>query len=703
MKTLLTRQSVLVIIGGHAQRLLPILKKLYPKASYVLFIDAPNELDRISEARNKPRMRLFSLGVGHTAQTLCEGLPQNVVDHIRSNGGMSASGGMGQSILVGRQAGKRLVESPDFQQFVTQVLIPEIRNLAGGALEEVRLIFIGSIAGATYTGVELPVAEYLASALRQRTSAIISSEFLATGSLTYEGLGDRIWSNGAAALTELLAYVSDPNRNARDVRSLRLIEFAMCGKDEALRDALLAQLEQAAHCESLEYERERDAPNFALNGKFGNIQTWESSYGTELDLVNDIRPVIAEAYVPLLKGVLKREASVSFAEHLELAHTRTKLANSPVEDILETAVELPATRSLTALKCPSFSHTVRVLAKTSTGSLLALEGLPELWAKAALTIEEIDNRLQLQRRVLHLLDEELRELGIQREDNDADITEAEEEFSRQHALLTPDGLLGFVRGAFQSTSRKLHRLTRAANKLRDSVDEQCRLRAEEIAISRVNAAILSEFTFLNERLQKLSELLTGDGTEIGSTIPTIVPHPLNERLADLWDAIDGEEEDFADAIRGSVQHVTLTGIAKVTGAKAARAEVIAKRITSGLCYSTPAPPWGGRIRSDQGRDVHVLPPATLETQKIIAAAVKDLNPKITVAFADAAPAFVNIVGITIRLVRRLSDVLTEPYLNGLIETLNSTCSEMFHPEGKAFLESLGLEIRENKIVFKDNT
>ena len=433
----LSRQTVIVIIGGHAQRMLRYLRAIYPKASFVLAIDAPNELSHIGRAQHNPRVKLFSLAVGHTAQTLCQGLPAHVIDYISSIGGMVASEGMGQSILIGRQAGELLVASEDFQRFVKQELVPGIRKLAGGALEEVEFLFLGSSAGATYTGAEEPIARSLTQLTREQTSAVTRADFLATGALTYEGLGDRVWPNGGAALSQLLAQVCDPHRDKREVRAARFVEFPMFGEDEVLRDACLAQVEQAARSKWFEYEQQRSRPNRSLNGRFGNIQTWEVAFGTPLDYPEDILPVIADAYVPPLAAILDRKTSVAAAESLELAHARIRLTNGAVEDIVSASVDLPAEKLIDDLKSPTYRHDVTVWVRIKANKRICLVDLPRHWAKVALTTAEIDECMQLQRRLVDLLQAELDELSHRREELEKELDDASDDFAKQHRLLQP--------------------------------------------------------------------------------------------------------------------------------------------------------------------------------------------------------------------------------------------------------------------------
>ena len=133
-----------------------------------------------------------------------------------------------------------------------------------------------------------------------------------------------------------------------------------------------------------------------------------------------------------------------------------------------------------------------------------------------------------------------------------------------------------------------------------------------------------------------------------SECPLITPYPIDDRLRELWDAVDSDDPDFRNAVVGSVQYVTLQGFAHVTGACALQVAEIARRIVTGLCYPIPATPWGGRTRDDHGEVTHILPPANRETQKMLRDALKRIDAKGCFTFSDTAPAFVNIVGVTMR-------------------------------------------------------
>ncbi|MDX1964981.1 MAG: tubulin-like doman-containing protein [Pirellulales bacterium] len=685
-------QTVLVLIGGHAQRLIRYIKAIYPHITYVLVIDAPKEIDALSGLPHKPAIKLFHLGHGHTALTLSKMLPKRMLEKMRSLGGMAASEGMGQSILVGRLAAQELVKSRDFVEFIKQQLLPAIRKTAGGAIEEVLFLFLGSAAGGTYSGAELPVAHALATLITQFTSAIAHVSFLVTGPLTYEGLGDRILKNGAAALAELTAYVTATDRNARHIRTLRLLELSLCGIDESLRDGYLAQIEQAAQSSWLKYNLQRTAPNRAQNGRYGNIHIWEAAFGSPLNDHQHIAPVIADSYLPALRLVRDRVPSDSIFQRLEIDHDRTTTVGRTVEQILDDADKLPADSLLQELESCPFLDAAEVFVRRSASERLKIQELQDSWAAPAATLEVLDQRMQAQRRLLDLLRIELelltqRELSLQ-----SVIVESRLDFHRQHALLVPGNLWSHLRGVWSSTAQKLARLGRAAFAVHNSSVEMTEIKTELAALERLQATIEADFDYCHGKLVRLIKRIEDSCHALGKQLPSVIARQLDERLPELWDAIDKTNVTFMDAIRGSVCSVTMSGLALITDAPGPRVEEIAAQIASGAYCQTPAVPWGGQRRSEQGAFFLIFPPVDAPLAEVLRREVASAVPDVAIAFADSVPAVINVTAITMRLVRRLTDILTKPYHHSLREVVTDPFMESFLPNGLSTLKALGMSV-----------
>lgn len=691
-------QTVLVLVGGHAQRLLPFIRILFPEVTHVIVIDALDELNRLGSSARSVNVQLFALGVGHTAQTLTIDLPEDVQKYLASVGGMEASRGLGQAIAVGDQAGELLAASAAFLEFVRRVLLPKVRSRSGGALEALRLVFIGSIAGATFAGAALPIARALTRQCLDLTSATVSVEFLVTGGLTYEGLGDRIWPNSGSALTELVAYVTDPLRNKREIRRIRCLEFEVLGLDEALRDAYLAQVEQAAHCEWLRLDSQRRSPNDALNGRLGNAQTWELAFGRALDPSRDIAAVANDSYGAPIRDALNRKPQAAAAEALELEHQRIRLDNLSVDALTEGAADHIAERVIAELRAPTYRHDVQVYVRRSANQRDNLKAFQSLWAVAPKTLHECDCRLQLQGRLLELLQSEKRDLATRRQGIEAAIAIEETKFRRIHRSQNPTGVKEHFQSAWTSTASKDAKLYRAAIRIRELSDELVEVTAEEVALDKAFAIVKRVYDYLRAKLTRIVDALTKAGPPLGNDSETVTLYSLDERLPELWDSVDEGETEFLDALKRSVQYATIDGLAKICGAEAREVEDIAKKIWSTHAYETPSVAWGGRRRADQGRTVHVLPPLAPDDQRLLIEAMSRLNSEAIIAFADTSPVVVNVVAVTMRLVRELSDVLTEPYILGLKEAVNSGCVPLFLREELRSLHSLGIKVIDGEIV-----
>ncbi len=689
IRTWLNSLTVLVLVGGHGQRLLPWVHLLYPFVQYVIVVDAQHELPRARRPKGKMLVQLFSLGLGHTAQSLLAGSSPAVQAHVRSIGGMAASGGMGQCIIVGREAGKRLVDSPDFKRFIRQQLVPELRARSGGVIQEVRFLTLGSLAGGTYSGAEMPVTEGAAAMVRSQTGAIVSVEYLATGGLTYEGLGDRTWQNTASALADLVTNVTDAEREPLIVRRLRLIDFPVCGRDQDRRDIYLAAIEQVARTKSVAYELERESPNNALDGRFGNVQIWEAAFGQELHLRNDIAPVVASLYLPPLATILAREPGLRDEERLELADAGTPLAIRTVVDIIATAAERPVESSLTELQTASHHHDVTAWIHLDAVHREMIADLPQQWAKPATTVATLDERLQFVRRLGKILADEAATLAERREVLEQTVADADAQYRKTHQRLNPERVLGHIAAAFTSTRSKLNRLHQFGETIRHAVDQLAKLAAEQAEVMRSRAVVGAECGYLEGRLKTLISSIQKAGPELGAVRPKVTVRPLDERLLDLWEACGQSDESLMDATLESVALATLDGLAAVTGAAYARVEEVAQRIVSGECYVTPAVPWGGQRRASDSRSIHLLPPVEPWLREAIIAAVAAEDERLDVDFVDAT-VVINVVAITMRKVRELDDLFTAPLRSALEEVLQSPCPEMFLAEPAETVRKLGL-------------
>lgn len=671
--------TIVVLLGGHAARMLPCLGDLYNDLVYTLVIDCAEELRRLGNATKAPNVHCFELGTNKSAQLLCENAPAELQKHLSVLGGMDASSGMGQSIAVAYYAGTLLEKSAEFRSFIRTSMVPQIRTDTGGAVQVIRVVFMGSLAGGTYSGAAEPIANALSKELLQLTSAIVMTPLLSTGGLTYEGLSKNAWMNSASSMMAQTRYVTDPARDPRDIRRLRLIEFGVLGQDEALRDAYLAQVEQAALSNFMMLDQQRRSPNDSLTGRFGNIQTWEAAFGTPLEVGEDIAAVAHEVYGDPLRDVLDRGTNITAVERIEVDHQRKQLNNEAVEEIVADAIDHPVQWALAKLMSPSYRHTVSLSARRSANELIDLSALEKEWAVSPASVAELDERLQLQRRLIELLGELSQEILERLEETEAALDIAATRVEKHHRRLKPAGVITHALAMLSSDNSKFSRLTDAALETRDLSDQLISLRSEQAAVEKALAFVNRSHDYLATKLREILQRLDEAGKPLANRPATVALIALDDRLTELLGIADEGETAFLDWLRRSVKHATVFGLAKVCGASAPEIEEIARQIVLDRAYATPAVPWGGRRRADRGHCVHVLPPLEADVAKLVTDAVRKLSNNTLIAVADKAPVVVNIVHLEMRLVRELDDVLTDPYKLGLKEAINSPCRLMNFP------------------------
>ena len=170
----------------------------------------------------------------------------------------------------------------------------------------------------------------------------------------------------------------------------------------------------------------------------------EAAFGTCLDPVDHVAPDIAAEYIPPLVQILERDTSPKCIERIELSHDRVKLSNADVDEILKTAIDYPVSGSLVELKNPSYRHSVDVLAHLPDNTRPIIESLTRAWANAAIAEDEIDARVQMQRRAAGLLEESLLDLDPQQLSLEEALTLSETHYAHYYNLLKPEGIVGLI-------------------------------------------------------------------------------------------------------------------------------------------------------------------------------------------------------------------------------------------------------------------
>lgn len=692
--------EVLVVIGGLAQGLLKHLPYFFKQLVTVLVIDVHEELRKIPVDDLSVKVKLFTLGRGQTAVSLVQGAGPEVRKYLQRVGGMGARDGCGQGPAIGDAAGLELINSADFVRFLEDELVPDARTGAGGVLSNVDITTLGSGNGGTWSGASIPVVHAVAKAFRNLGSAVTSSNFVMTGPLTHDRLGPRIRQNAAASLARTTAYVTDLNRDEHEIRTLRVLELPSTGRDERLRQEFLASLLQASRSEWLLYELQREAPNHAVTSFLGNVQMWEVAYGKPLDLATEIAPPIARAYGEKLKAVRDSQPDQRELPQLELSHEPTPLATLSIDEILQDADNCPVDVSLERLCSPSFQHEVEIVVKFNELNEVAFIDLLAGWLTPATTLAEFQKRHWHKRHLVAQLSEDVERLEEERGDLERERDEEKTRFRKIQGLLHPIGF-DYVRAAISNKRSKRRRRTQSAQSIRYLTDELAAVEADLFTVLHGLEQLQRAWSLHHEQLDKLIDRLNHISRKATSQWSLVSPRPLDDCFPLLWEAA-GKSDATAllETVGVCVEHVTVDGLARITGSNLPTLDAIARRIAHGACYEQPPIPWGGKVRSDSGWLVHVIPPIDAHVASLLRAELQNFDQHLHLAECSSCVAGVNVVGLVMRHAHSLKDDLFPPTVqHALVNALKTDCHPIVFADGIEPLTQLGISFDGDSLHF----
>jgi hypothetical protein len=242
---------------------------------------------------------------------------------------------------------------------------------------------------------------------------------------------------------------------------------------------------------------------------------------------------------------------------------------------------------------------------------------------------------------------------------------------------------------------------KSAHATRHLSDELNSVTAELNAVSGAQLQVERAFDANQRHLGTLIRRLTTISLKASSPWPLVKPQPIESCFAMIWDAAGAPDDDvFLRILCGCADQATLDGLAAITGSPHPMLDAIAKRIAFGACYRRPPIAWGGKVRSDSGWLVHVLPPLDGPLFKALQDEVAKLDPQIHLATCATCVAGVNVVGLVMRHAKSIeSDLFPRPLQLSLIKALQSDCVDLFFPEGLGPLKQLGIALDDGRLTF----
>lgn len=688
---------ILILLGSFAQCLLPHIRKLFPGVVKVLVIDNPEEESRIQDRHLTPAIKLFPLGLGHTAVTLSAGRGTAVETLSRSMAGMNAKDGAAQSPCFGRAGIVDLVENSSLIDYVKVSLADELAIAANGPLLGIQTDYVGSENGGTCAGGVLELDSHVAPALRDATGAIIASHFWLAGEKVHRGLGLRIGMNASTTSVRVVDYLTDPNADGHHVRAATFFDLQGCDRDDERRSQLLCTAMQAANGASLMAEMNRVAPNNAANGPLGNIGLWEFGFGEFLDPVADVAAALSHQYLPALEALQRQAADPHAIAQLELVHREYPQRQRLIDDLLADADGIPVEQLLQELTTPSCQRIVSVVAHANDALPCDVETMIERWHRPQKSLIDFRERRQEQLRLNELLPELEAELVPKLEQ----LLEEEEQLAQRvadtHQLLDAQGL-NYFKAAVTSNRSKRNKLRRSAIRLRHVAEDRHRVESELRAIAPAVARVAEVHQQTEENLGGLIANLKGHAVRSPASAAYVTGESFDDAFVPLWQAAQ-DEVVLLETITASVARLTLDGLAKVTGSPTRDLSAIAGQIVHGGCYTTAPIPWGNLPRLDEGLVVHVLPPLHGELAEQLRKACRTLDPHVNLRFGETCAAGVGVVAIVLRDAEHVKQIITPTMQAALGNALRSTHPVQFLMDDLSVLDRVGIAFDGQKISF----
>jgi hypothetical protein len=694
---------ILVVQGGNNAELVRHYRLC--KADLVIVIDVEKELARLLTGVLPPHVKFFALGPGHTARTLAEGASPAIQCSIGNTAGMNAESGLGQLRALGYLATKLLLESQEMQSFLSRDLLDFLMKVSGGVLDSVLVVCAGSVAGGTASAGLLFTVAAIEQSILERTNATVEVELHITGAISYAGLGPRVHKNAAAGVVEALAYVTARHQHNRTIRSLRLTELPPCGDDRAARARYMLEMEQAAQCAAVGEILDRNAPNNSQNGPLGNVTIWRSGHFSPLHPRNHVARDIAPGYFQLLRQLLlESNPHPSLIGRLTLATRRQALPREGLDGILDRAATTDINDLIAAVAQPGFKLTIAIDAILASGESLRLSDARTVWAAMPGTMAETHSRLILQSTCLRVLDHEIAKLETQLAQTEHRGNLLARALTRNIKVLRHPSLWSRLKHLLFDTAPSADVLGSTAGQFRTAVEQMQQLKDELDALRNAHRLVEAEHNYLTERIAAIMarlDALVPRGQRQQSQ-PMVVAKPIDAVLPDLLQLTDEmTDEHISGILLSAVDQVTEHGLATITGANPPRLEVIASRIVQRRFTLTP--PWAGKPRMLDGREIHVLPPLSPETADKLRQLIGKHDPTITLVIAERMPASINCVTLYASPVTSLDkDVFTQYLRRSLLEACRDENPETYFPSGTAALDELGITI-DGEVTFRPTT
>ena len=254
---------------------------------------------------------------------------------IEQIGNALADDGMGGCSGVGGIAGKELLKTRRFNDFLEDLGSKAIRK-SGGNIKHFEIRGFGSGAGGTNALLELIVITAMVIHLKE-LGATIAVKLYMTDSVAFAGLGRNIHANQASALVEVerlirSSKIGDCNRVIWD---LRLIGAPPVGDDDLLRQEHMLIDIQAWFCAEMKPILQIKGPNIALSSAFGNISHTSTDYFRSIPRPQIAKTVAFEYHAAIEEAIGNIRPLPSMIRSINSNHSITPSTRNSISEIID--------------------------------------------------------------------------------------------------------------------------------------------------------------------------------------------------------------------------------------------------------------------------------------------------------------------------------------------------------------------------------
>ena len=683
---------VLFLLGG-GRAVLSSLVWLW-RPVYVVIADVASELpDPAPIRRHCPNVRLFSLGDGHTSDSLVAECSPGTRAIVRGHAGTAAVNGLGQARFMGHVATEELLQSEDYALFL-QDLEDQLKIATHGVVPGALWVCQRSAGGATGSGA-VAIPEDSAIHISSVLGIPVHIHDNVVGPITFAGLGNRLLPNAAFGLAERCDDLVAKRGSLLVTRDLTVTDYPPSGRDRTTRDAILALDEQLAA--SGEYLRSlsREAPNDSFKGPLGAVQLRQIATFESLPF-GFVATEIAESIGGQIDAILARDkADRSRPITIDYHGDHIPAARQSTDHILSAVEQVPLGQISDALTEPEGQLTYHAIAEFDTGDEVLLAQAETYYATPPESPQAAERRLKQQSTCIKCIEDEAVQLDECLQAEEQRLIEARSLLQKKHGSLISS------LPSFWSLESKQKQFDAAARELRAASDARRHTEAKLDALVIALNAVSAEREHLRSHLVRITEVLDSHvprGIRETSERHTAAKS-LDELWPDLWrlDCLPKAEQQ--GVIAAAVSTVTAAGLAHVVAARTPRLDAIAQEIAFAE-YPIEGPPWAGRP-SDTGRTILALPPMLPDDREKLSGMLKKAMPSADIVFTDTAAAGINVMRCQLSGISNLGELIAgdlRHHFNSLLRTSQHT---LFTTRDPAAFARIGVEQRNGDIIFNE--